>query len=260
MIQILVSHGVDLDYPEYDFRPAFVWAYKYGNFATAMRLLKAEATPLIVLKDQEDEDMEYDDLVLDNDIIQAIYCKWNPDAVADGPKSLDEWNKEQVAFLRTLIEDGLDINQGLFNPEQLPKDLRCALSGLANKAGPQFLNPELIALLLEKGVDPNPDRLQNPNYEGPLGLLLRRINPTEEWHDRQFAEKIRRVVYMLIEHGARVGLVNKDTIGRMKQWVENEAVHTDDRELFRYLLRRLDDEGSSNGTLGSSTEAVSTDD
>ncbi|ROW01378.1 hypothetical protein VPNG_07615 [Cytospora leucostoma] len=234
VIQILVSHGVELDYPDLEDRPALVWAYKYGNLATAIRLLKAGATPSNVLKDQRDDDMEFKDKVYDDDILQSFNYQWNPVAVPDGPKSLDEWNKEQAVFLRTLIEDGLDIHERLFDPEQLPEDLRCALS-IATRTGSQYLNPEAVALLLEKGVD--------PNLDSTLEQLLDEIDPTEEWYDRQFAEKIRRVIYMLIEHGARVGLVDEDTMGSVKEWVENEAVHTDDRDLFKYLLGRLGDEG-----------------
>ncbi|KAK7744850.1 hypothetical protein SLS53_003083 [Cytospora paraplurivora] len=245
VIQTLVSAGVDPDGRDMMGRKPLHRAYQLGNFSTALQLLKAGATPLNVQTGSN------------YDIQRAATCTWHPHEVAGGPETLDDWHKEQAAFLHTLMEDnGLNIHQGLIDTKSLPDNLGRIFSFITRLC-PHPLNPEIVAVFLEKGVDPN-RRL--PGYlDTPLGLAIDRIKPKEDI-DRKYAGNIRRMVYLLVEHGARVCLVSEYNLRRVKQWVEDEAVHKDDRDLSRYLLRTLDLEGGSAPDHDSSDDDSGADD
>ncbi|ROW00296.1 hypothetical protein VMCG_07257 [Cytospora schulzeri] len=255
VIRCLVSAGADLDAEGWEGMTPFFCACTAGNFSTALNLLRAGSNIhlLRTLRPQapstlrtsgptrsaeqartETEDAE------SRLLYETASGGSDPIPHSDRPEPLDDRDKEQVEFLRTLIED-YDIRYD----ESYPEECFVGWQSLRNHAlisaacCNKYVVPGVVRLLLDNGSDPNHLNLQG---KGPLQLLLSNITPSGEWALRDNANKYRQIIYMLVEYGARVSHVHWDLLGKMRLWVKDKRVDRDDRVLLKYLLRKCYEE------------------
>lgn len=236
VIKCLLSAGAELDAENDEDQTPLFRACVVGNFPAAMQLLKAGA-------DTSSPNIQHPPHR--GLLHEAAKAGWHQDTLlAKRPKPQDDRDKEQLKFLRTLIEDhGLNVDEGFDIPEFYSNTKRLTPLHVALDSAAQYgvkrVVPGVIKLLLDKGAQPN--RL-NPRRLVPLQQILREISPSGHWKQRDNAKELREVVSELIAHGAMASLIGEDLPKDMRRWVGDEAVETNDRSMFRRLLQMLDQE------------------